>query len=134
MQQIYLDYNATTPVDEEVLEAMLPYYRDAFGNPSSAHTEGRAARVRLDQAREQVAELRRGLPPGPAVQDYVFREGPADLTRNDPADFFDTRLSDLFPDGCSELLVQHLMFAPDWERGCQCAACGPTASTVSPTT
>ena len=57
MQQIYLDHNATTPVDEEVLEAMLPLYRETFGNPSSAHTQGRAARVRLDQAREQVAAL-----------------------------------------------------------------------------
>lgn len=57
MQQIYLDHNATTPVDKEVLEAMLPLYRETFGNPSSAHTQGRAARVRLDQAREQVAAL-----------------------------------------------------------------------------
>jgi cysteine desulfurase len=57
MQPIYLDHNATTPVDKEVLEAMLPIYRDAFGNPSSAHTLGRAARVCLDQAREQVAGL-----------------------------------------------------------------------------
>jgi cysteine desulfurase len=57
MQQIYLDHNATTPVDEGVLEAMLPIYRETFGNPSSAHTQGRAARVRLDQAREQVAAL-----------------------------------------------------------------------------
>ncbi len=57
MRPIYLDHNATTPVDEEVLEAMLPNYRDAFGNPSSAHTQGRAARVRLDLAREQVAAL-----------------------------------------------------------------------------
>jgi len=57
MRQIYLDHNATTPVDALVLEAMLPCYREAFGNPSSAHTLGRAARVRLDQAREQVAAL-----------------------------------------------------------------------------
>jgi cysteine desulfurase len=57
MQQIYLDHNATTPVDEGVVEAMLPIYRETFGNPSSAHTQGRAARVRLDQAREQVAAL-----------------------------------------------------------------------------
>ena len=57
MRQIYLDHNATTPVDEEVLEAMLPNYREAFGNPSSAHTQGRAARVCLDLAREQVAAL-----------------------------------------------------------------------------
>jgi len=57
MQTIYLDHNATTPVDEAVLEAMLPSYRESFGNPSSAHTQGRAARVCLDQAREQVAAL-----------------------------------------------------------------------------
>jgi cysteine desulfurase len=57
MPQIYLDHNATTPVDEEVLESMLPLYREDFGNPSSAHAQGRAARVRLDQAREQVAAL-----------------------------------------------------------------------------
>ena len=57
MHQIYLDHNATTPVDEEVLEAIVPNYREVFGNPSSAHTQGRAARVRLDKAREQVASL-----------------------------------------------------------------------------
>jgi cysteine desulfurase len=57
MPQIYLDHNATTPVDKEVLEAMLPHYREAFGNPSSVHAQGRAARVCLDQAREQVAAL-----------------------------------------------------------------------------
>lgn len=57
MPPIYLDHNATTPVDEAVLEAMLPLYREAFGNPSSTHAQGRAARVHLDEAREQVAAL-----------------------------------------------------------------------------
>ena len=57
MQSIYLDHNATTPVDEAVLEAMLPLYRETFGNPSSVHSQGRAARVHLDEAREQVADL-----------------------------------------------------------------------------
>ena len=57
MQPIYLDHNATTPVDKAVLEAMLPLYRKTFGNPSSAHSQGRAARVHLDEAREQVAAL-----------------------------------------------------------------------------
>ena len=57
MPSIYLDHNATTPVDEAVLEAMLPLYREAFGNPSSTHAQGRAARVHLDEAREQVAAL-----------------------------------------------------------------------------
>ncbi len=57
MRQIYLDHNATTPVDDAVLEAMLPNFRETFGNPSSVHALGRAARVCLDLAREQVAAL-----------------------------------------------------------------------------
>ena len=57
MHKIYLDHNSTTPVLKEVLDVMLPFYKDSFGNPSSIHSEGRAARVCLDEAREQVAEL-----------------------------------------------------------------------------
>jgi cysteine desulfurase len=54
---VYLDHNATTPLDERVLEAMLPYLRGRFGNPSSTHALGREARAALDTARQQVAEL-----------------------------------------------------------------------------
>jgi cysteine desulfurase len=54
---IYLDYNATTPVAPEVLEAMLPYLREEFGNPSSTHPYGRRARAAVERAREQVARL-----------------------------------------------------------------------------
>src|SRR5689334_16900144 len=54
---IYLDFNATTPVAPEVLEAMLPYLREEFGNPSSTHPYGRRARAAVERAREQVAEL-----------------------------------------------------------------------------
>jgi cysteine desulfurase len=54
---IYLDYNATTPVLPEVVDAMLPYLRDHFGNPSSSHALGRAARAAVETAREQVAAL-----------------------------------------------------------------------------
>jgi len=54
---IYLDYNATTPLDERVLDAMLPYLREQFGNPSSGYQLGRAARAAIDVAREQVAAL-----------------------------------------------------------------------------
>ena len=57
MRQIYLDHNATTPVLPEVLEAMLPYYREAFGNPSSVHRYGRHTRVAVDEARDAVAAL-----------------------------------------------------------------------------
>lgn len=53
---IYLDHAATTPVRPEVLEAMLPFLRESWGNPSSAHRLGRAARAGLDQARREVAE------------------------------------------------------------------------------
>ncbi len=54
---IYLDYNATTPVDPAVVDAMLPYLREHFGNPSSAHAFGAAARDAVEAARAQVAAL-----------------------------------------------------------------------------
>lgn len=54
---IYLDYNATTPVAPEVLDAMLPWLRGEFGNPSSAHAYGRRAAQAVAAARRQVAEL-----------------------------------------------------------------------------
>jgi cysteine desulfurase len=57
MKRIYLDHNATTPVHPEVLEAMLPYFKDKFGNPSSIHGFGREAKVALEEAREKVAQL-----------------------------------------------------------------------------
>src|SRR5436190_6918261 len=54
---IYLDHNATTPVLPEVVEAMLPYLREHFGNPSSAHEYGRMAREAVARARGEVASL-----------------------------------------------------------------------------
>lgn len=54
---VYLDHNATTPLDERVLEAMLPFMKERFGNPSSLYSHGREARAALDRAREQVAAL-----------------------------------------------------------------------------
>ncbi|HNQ02366.1 MAG TPA: cysteine desulfurase family protein [Syntrophales bacterium] len=62
MRPIYLDYNATTPVDPEVAAAMLPYIREHFGNPSSSHAYGAAARKGVERAREQVAALLNGRP------------------------------------------------------------------------
>jgi cysteine desulfurase len=56
MNPVYLDHAATTPVRPEVLEAMLPFLRESWGNPSSGHRLGRAARAGLDQARREVAE------------------------------------------------------------------------------
>jgi cysteine desulfurase len=55
MDQVYLDHNATTPVAPEVIEAMLPYLSDQFGNASSVHSFGRDAKVALEEARESIA-------------------------------------------------------------------------------
>jgi len=57
MNAVYLDHAATTPVREEVIEAMLPYFKDKFGNASSVYSFGREARKALDQARQTVAEV-----------------------------------------------------------------------------
>ena len=53
---VYLDHNATTPIDPLVLEAMLPFLRERFGNASSRHEYGRRARQAIDEARQRVAE------------------------------------------------------------------------------
>jgi cysteine desulfurase len=55
MSFIYLDYNATTPIDPRVAEAMTPFLSGGFGNPSSIHSEGRKAKAALEEARERVA-------------------------------------------------------------------------------
>lgn len=57
MKPIYLDYNATTPIDEKVIETMMPYLRDNFGNPSSNHAYGRINKDAIATARAQVADL-----------------------------------------------------------------------------
>ncbi|MBI3935914.1 MAG: cysteine desulfurase [Betaproteobacteria bacterium] len=57
MEHVYLDHNATTPLDEKVLAAMMPYLRDRYGNASSRHEFGTVARKAVDVAREQVAAI-----------------------------------------------------------------------------
>lgn len=54
---IYLDYNATTPVDKEVAEVMIPYLYGHFGNPSSSHSLGKQANFEIERARQQVADF-----------------------------------------------------------------------------
>jgi cysteine desulfurase len=54
---VYLDYAATTPVDRRVLDAMLPYFRESYGNPSSIHRYGQKAESAVDGAREKVAAV-----------------------------------------------------------------------------
>src|SRR5271169_4811192 len=60
MNRVYLDFNATTPVDPAVLDAMLPYFSSNFANASSIHTPGQRARNAVETAREQVAALING--------------------------------------------------------------------------
>lgn len=67
---IYLDYNATTPVDPRVLDAMLPVFAGEFGNPASKHAAGQAAAELVEQARHEVAGLA-----GTSRRDVVFTGG-----------------------------------------------------------
>ena len=57
MKRIYLDYAATTPTHPEVVKAMLPYFTEAFGNPSSIHSYGQEAKGAIEEARVKVASL-----------------------------------------------------------------------------
>src|ERR1700722_18477571 len=70
MNRVYLDYNATTPVEPQVLDAMLPYFSADFANASSIHTPGQRARAAVETAREQVAVLIGARP-----QEIVFTSG-----------------------------------------------------------
>jgi len=67
---VYLDYNATTPLLPEVVDAMLPYLREHFGNPSSEHEIGRRARTAVEDARQRVATLL-----GCSSESIVFTSG-----------------------------------------------------------
>jgi cysteine desulfurase len=62
MQTVYFDYNATTPLDPQVREAMLPFLGEVWGNPSSVHHVGRHARAHLDDARDRTAKVLRAKP------------------------------------------------------------------------
>ncbi|MBI5970010.1 MAG: cysteine desulfurase NifS [Deltaproteobacteria bacterium] len=57
MKKIYFDHNATTPVDPEVLDAMLPFLKEEFGNPSSIHWAGRNSRKAIEEGRDKVCRL-----------------------------------------------------------------------------
>jgi len=83
---IYLDHAATTPLDPEVLDVMQPFFRENFANASSIHQKGVLARRKLEEAREQVAEIFNCLP-----KEIIFTSGP---TEND----------DLFLRGVSEVI------------------------------
>lgn len=69
-RRVYLDHNASTPVHPDVVAAMLPYFSETFGNPSSVHAFGREAREGLDTARERIAGFLRVKP-----DEIVFTSG-----------------------------------------------------------
>jgi cysteine desulfurase len=87
MSFVYFDHNATTPLDERVLAAMLPYLREQYGNASSRHDLGISARRAIDQAREQVAALVNVRPPqvvftsGGTEANNLFIKGAADILK-----------------------------------------------------
>lgn len=66
MKAVYMDHSATTPVDPDVFNAMIPYYTDIYGNASSVHSQGQRAHRAVEQAREQVATLI-GASPGEII-------------------------------------------------------------------
>src|SRR5262249_19777411 len=70
MRRIYLDHNASTPVHPEVLAAMLPYFGEVYGNPSSIHGFGRQARDAVEAARETIARF-----PGVTSEELLFTSG-----------------------------------------------------------
>ena len=70
MNRVYLDFNATTPVEPEVLDAMLPFFSTEFGNAASIHTFGQKSRAAVETAREKVAALIGARP-----QEIVFTSG-----------------------------------------------------------
>ena len=62
MQPIYLDHSASTPVDPRVIDAMLPYFGEKYGNPASAHHQGRLSQQGLTTARRTIADLLNARP------------------------------------------------------------------------
>lgn len=70
MDRIYLDYAATTPTDPEVVKAMLPYFTERFGNPSSIHSFGQEGKAAMEEAREKVASLL-----GARQEEIIFTSG-----------------------------------------------------------
>ncbi len=89
MNRVYLDFNATTPVEPEVLDAMLPFFSTEFGNAASIHTFGQKSRAAVETAREKVAALIGARP-----QEIVFTSGG---TESDNHAIFGAVLQPLLP-------------------------------------
>jgi cysteine desulfurase len=76
MEHIYLDYNASTPLAPEVVEAMRPFLTEDFGNPSSSHWAGKRAREAVETARAEVAAL-----VGAKPAEIIFTSGGSEAVR-----------------------------------------------------
>ncbi|HTE84511.1 MAG TPA: DUF899 family protein, partial [Dehalococcoidia bacterium] len=74
--------------------------------------------IALSDQAEHVAKLRRQLPTNPVTADYVFHEGPSDLSDDSAAGISERRLADMLDDGTSTLLLQHVMYHPDDDEAC----------------
>jgi len=101
MNRVYLDFNATTPVEPEVLDAMLPYFSAEFGNAASIHTFGQKGRAAVETARESVAELIGARP-----QEIVFTSGG---TESDNHAIFGVVEQSLLPASLSRNSVPHII-------------------------
>ncbi len=77
MKPVYLDYNATTPLDPHVVDAMEPFLREHFGNPSSSHEYGQTAHEAVDRARAEVASLL-----GAKSSEIIFTSGGTEATNH----------------------------------------------------
>src|SRR5262249_26857584 len=91
MKPIYLDYNATTPLDPAVVEAMLPWLKEGFGNPSSTHAYGKAAHDAVERARAPVAALL-----GCQPDEVVFTGGGPEASNHAPKGVVFARLRGFF--------------------------------------
>ncbi len=114
---IYFDCNATTPLDPQVREAMLPFLGGVFGNPSSVHHVGRQARAILDDARDRVAQMWRSRPSeviftsGGTESNNLAVFGTARLLRDKGRDLITSRIEHHAVLNCFEYLEKKEGFA-----------------------
>jgi cysteine desulfurase len=107
MNRVYLDYNATTPVEPQVLDAMLPYFSADFANASSIHTPGQRARAAVETAREQVAALIGARP-----QEIVFTSGGTESDNHAIFGVIAERVEQVFPPVASSSLSDSPLAQP----------------------